>query len=91
MELQSIHSLLFSLGVLQRPRDVKRAHDICHGIVRNIDAWEAGQFTMLVEDTLRSMDEANQSLKQGNTSAKREPRPFIKRFWVAISEEPSDI
>jgi hypothetical protein len=44
--------ILYSLVVLECSRDVKRLHDIRRSIARRIDAWESGEFSMLVEDTL---------------------------------------
>jgi hypothetical protein len=55
--------IIFSLVVLQCSQDVKRLCDICCQSRRRINAWKAGNFTMLVEDTLYSM-EAELSLKQ---------------------------
>jgi hypothetical protein len=44
--------LVFQVVVLQRNQDVKRSRDVCRRIAKRIDAWEKGQITMLVEETL---------------------------------------
>ncbi len=43
--------LLYSMVVLQRSRDVKRAQDIKNRLTKRMDAWEKGKLTMLIQDT----------------------------------------
>ncbi len=59
--------LVFQVVVLQRNRDVKRSRDVRRRIAKRMDAWEKGQITMLVEETLRSM-ESHLTSKQGSTT-----------------------
>ncbi len=75
MELRAIHHFLSRRA---STREVKRARDIFRRISRRIDAWEAGQVTMLVEGTLRSM-EAALALKQGTTTAEQRAKTFHQK------------
>jgi hypothetical protein len=70
--------IVFQLVVLQQSRDVKRSRDVRRQISRRLDAWEKGQFTMLVEDTLRSM-EAHLSHKQGTTTPEQRTKTFHQK------------
>jgi hypothetical protein len=44
--------VVFQMCILQRTRNVKRARDIKKRILKRLDAWEAGKYTMLVQDTV---------------------------------------
>ena len=46
--------IVFQTVMLQRARYVTASQDIWRRIEKRLDVWEAGQFAMLVEDTLRS-------------------------------------
>ena len=46
--------IVFQMVTLQRSRHVTASRDIRRRIERRLDAWEAGRYEMLVEDTLRS-------------------------------------
>ena len=46
--------IVFQTVTLQRARNVTASRDIRRRIEQRLDAWEAGQYKMLVEDTLRS-------------------------------------
>ena len=46
--------IVFQTVTLQRARHVTASRDIQRQIEKLLDAWEAGIFKMLVEDTLRS-------------------------------------
>ena len=46
--------IVFQPLTLQRARHVTESRDIRHRIENRLDAWEAGRYGMLVEDTLRS-------------------------------------
>ena len=46
--------IVFQTVTLQRARHVTASWDIRRWIDKRLDAWEAGQFAMLVEDMLRS-------------------------------------
>ena len=46
--------IVFQTVTIQRARHVTASRDIWGRIEKRLDAWEAGQFAMLVEDTLRS-------------------------------------
>ena len=76
--------LVLQVVILQRSRDVKRSRDVRRRIAKRLDAWEKGQFTMLVEDTLRSMG-ANLTHKQGTTTPEQRTKTSIKRSFVVIS------
>jgi hypothetical protein len=47
--------IIFSMVILQRTLDVKRARDIKNRISRRIDGREEGKFMMLIQDTKRDM------------------------------------
>jgi hypothetical protein len=64
--------------ILQQSRDVKRSRDARQRIAKRQDTWEKGQFTMLVEDTLRSM-EAYLSHKQGTTTPEQRTKTFHQK------------
>jgi hypothetical protein len=70
--------LVLQVVVLQRTRDVKRARDVRRRISKRLDAWEKGQFTMLVEDTLRSM-ETHLTSKQGKTTPEQRTKTFHQK------------
>jgi hypothetical protein len=59
--------LAFMMVVVQHTSNVKRAQDIKNQISWRIDAWEAGKFAMLIQDTEQDM-QSFLSSKQGNTS-----------------------
>ena len=46
--------IIFQTVMLQRARHVTASRDIRRRIEKSLDAWEAGSYRMLVEDTLRS-------------------------------------
>ena len=46
--------IVFQTVTLQRARHVTASQDIRRRIEKRLNAWEAGRYTMLVEDTLRS-------------------------------------
>ena len=46
--------IVFHTVTLQRARHVTASRNIRRRIERRLDAWEAGRYEMLVEDTLRS-------------------------------------
>ena len=45
--------IVFQTVALQRACHVTASRDIRRRIEKRLDAWETGQFAMLVEDTLR--------------------------------------
>jgi hypothetical protein len=85
-ELSGIHSrkwnserfIVFQLVILQKIREVKRSRDVRRQISKRLDAWEKGQTTMLVEDTLRSM-ESHLSLKRGHTTPEQRTKTFHQK------------
>jgi hypothetical protein len=42
--------IAFQIVIMQRSRNVKQAKDIRKRISRQMDAWEEGKFSMLVQD-----------------------------------------
>ena len=70
--------LVLQVVILQRSQDVKRSRDVGRRIAKRLDAWEKGQFTMLVEDILRSM-EAHLTHKQGSTMPKQRTKTFHQK------------
>jgi hypothetical protein len=71
--------IVFQMVVLQRTRDVRRSRDIRRRISWRMDAWEEGKYTMLVQDTQRTM-EANLSTKQGITSEEQRAKIFHRKM-----------
>jgi hypothetical protein len=67
--------IVLQVVILQQSQDVKRSRDVRQRIAKRLGAWEKGQFTMLVEDTLRSM-EAYLSHKQGTTTPEQRTKNF---------------
>ena len=45
--------IVFQTVALQRARHVTASRDIQRRIEKRLEVWEAGQFAILVEDTLR--------------------------------------
>jgi hypothetical protein len=70
--------IVFQLVILQKSREVKRSRDIRRRITKRLDAWEKGQTTMLVEDTLRSM-ESHLSHKRGQTTPEQRSKIFHQK------------
>jgi hypothetical protein len=70
--------LVLQVVILQRSQDVKRSRDVGRRIAKRLDAWEKGQFTMLVEDILRSM-EAHLTHKQGSTTPEQRTKTFHQK------------
>jgi hypothetical protein len=64
--------------ILQQSRDVKRSRDVRRRISKRLDAWEKGQFTLLVEDTLRSM-EAPLTHRQRSTTPEQRTKTFHQK------------
>ena len=60
--------IVFQLVILQRTRAVDRAKDIKHRLSWRLDAWDAGQFDMLVQATVQDM-RTYLAAKQGGTTA----------------------
>lgn len=46
--------IVFQMVVLQRSRDVKTSSAIRRRLTKRMDSWEAGKFTMLVQETERT-------------------------------------
>ena len=63
--------IVFQTVALQRARHVTASRDIQMRIEKRLDAWEAGQFAMLVEDTLRSSTQYLASVLREETSEHR--------------------
>ena len=63
--------LLFPLVVLQRQRGITKACDIKRLLSQRMDAWEAGQFSMLVQETARVMGSNLATLRGGSTAEQR--------------------
>ena len=61
------HFIVFQTVTLQRARHATASQDIRRWIEKRLDAWEAGQFAMLVEDTLRSSAQYLTSVQQEET------------------------
>ncbi len=63
--------LVFSMTILQKTPGVFRARDIRKRLERRMDAWEAGKYNMLVQDTERDMQAYLSSKQKGTTPAQR--------------------
>ena len=50
-DLNSEQFIVVQMVSLQRTREVKRARDIKRRLSVGLDAWDAGKFDMLVQDT----------------------------------------
>ena len=60
--------IVFQTVMLQRARHVIASRDIRRRIERPLDAWEAGRFAMLVEDTLRSSTQYLTAVRREETT-----------------------
>jgi hypothetical protein len=67
--------IVFQMVVLQRTRDVRCSRGIRRWIAWRMDAWEEGNFAMLVQDTERTMA-ANLTHKQGITMEEQRAKTF---------------
>ena len=63
--------IVFHTVALQRARHVTSSQDIRRRIETRLDAWEAGQFAMLVEDMLRSSTQYLTAVRQEETAEHR--------------------
>ena len=63
--------IVFQSVTLQRARHVTASRDIRRRIKKLLDAWEAGRFTMLVEDTLRSSTQYLTAVRREETAEHR--------------------
>ena len=78
-ELRGIHDrrwnserfIVFQTVTLQRARHVTASRDIRRRIERRLDAWEAGRYKMLVEDTLRSSTQYLTAVRREDTAEQR--------------------
>ena len=63
--------IVFQKVTLQRARHVTTSRDIRIQIEKLLDAWEAGIYAMLVEDTLRSSTQYLTAVRQEETAEHR--------------------
>ena len=63
--------IVFQTVTLQRARHVTASRDIRRRIERRLDAWEAGRYEMLVEDTLRSSTQYLTPVRREETTEHR--------------------
>ena len=60
--------IVFQSVTLQRDRHVTASQDIWRRIEKQLYTWEAGQFAMLVEDTLRSSNQYLTAVRREETA-----------------------
>ena len=60
--------IVFQTVMLQRARHVTASRDIRRRIEKRLDAWEAGRYRMLVEDTLRSSTQYLTAVRREETA-----------------------
>ena len=63
--------IVFQTVTLQRACHVTASWDICRRIKKRLDAWEAGQYSMLVEDTLLSCTQYLTAVRREETAEHR--------------------
>ena len=63
--------VVFQTVILQRDRHVTASRDIRRRIEKRLDAWEAGNHKMLVEDTLRSSTQYLTAVRREETAEHR--------------------
>ena len=63
--------IVFQTVMLQRARHVTASRDIRRRIEKRLDAWEAGSYRILVEDTLRSSTQYLTAVRRVETSEHR--------------------
>ena len=63
--------IIFQTVTLQRALHVKASWDIRRRIEKRLDAWEAGSYAMLVEDTLKSSTQYLTAVRREETSEHR--------------------
>ena len=71
--------IVFQLVILQRTRAVNRAKDIKHRLSWRLDAWDAGQFDMLVQATVQDM-RTYLAAQQGGTTAEQRAKVFQRKM-----------
>jgi hypothetical protein len=54
LKWNSEHFLVYQMVMLQRSREVKTSSAIGQRLTTRMDSWEAGQYTVLVQDTERT-------------------------------------
>jgi hypothetical protein len=64
--------LMFQIVVLQQTREVTQARDIKKRLKWRMDAWDEGNFTMLVQTTERDMESFLSTKQRGQSVAQRE-------------------
>ena len=63
--------IFFQTVVLQRARHITLSQDIWRRIEKRLNTWEAGQFSILVEDTLRSSTQYLTAVRREETAEHR--------------------
>ena len=63
--------IVFQTVTLQRARHVTASRDIRRQIEKRLDAWEAGAYKMLVEDTLRSSTQYRTAVRREESAEHR--------------------
>ena len=58
--------------ILQRARHVTKSREIQRRIDQRLDAWEAGEHTMLVEDKFRTCDQYLSTSRGGDSPDRRD-------------------
>ena len=71
--------IVFQIVVLQRSREVKKAKDVRKRLTWRMDAWQQGKFSMLVQNTERTM-ESLLSAKQGGLTNEQRAKVFHQRM-----------
>ncbi len=72
--------IVFQIVVLQRSREVKKAKDVRKRLTWRMDAWQQGKFSMLVQNTERTM-ESLLSAKQGGLTNEQRAKVFHRRMF----------
>jgi hypothetical protein len=72
--------IVFQIVVMQRSRDVKKAKDIRRQISRQLDAWEEGKFSMLVHNTVRSMESFLSTKRGGDVTTEQRAKIFHQKM-----------
>jgi hypothetical protein len=71
--------IVFQIVVLQHSREVKKAKDVRKQLAWRMDAWQQGKFSMLVQNTERTM-ESLLSAKQGGLTPKQRAKIFHRKM-----------
>jgi hypothetical protein len=72
--------IVFHIVVLQRSRDVKQAKDIQKRIARRMDAWEESKFSMLVQDTERTLESFLSTKRGGEVTTEQCTKTFHRKM-----------